>query len=169
MDRKIYYIPLVCLLSLSTLTVQGQGKKGKSDTSSANDETIIKSVIEKETKAFFEIDQKGWQSYWAHTPYAFWSFADTTDVNSFSGWADISNGFNNYFQTSKPSTAKIERDWHHIIIHGNFAYVRFTQRVTDDSFRAPQAEMRVMEKINGTWKIVCVSVIAIQKENEPVR
>ena len=49
----------------------------------AKDIAAIKEVIEKETKAFFEIDHDTWQAQWAHKPYAFWSFADTTDVNFF--------------------------------------------------------------------------------------
>ena len=144
-----------------------QNKKSKPTT---NDEDQIKALIERETKAFFEIDQQGWESSWAHVPYAFWSFADTTDVNSFSGWEQISKGFNAYFLTSKPSAAKIERDWLFIKIHGDFAYVRFTQLVKDDNIRRPQqAEVRVLERINGLWKIVCVTVIAIQKDNVPIR
>lgn len=170
MTKKTSSLLVTLFLILTILSVDAQSKKSKSsEASSPNDEAIIKSIIEKETKAFFEIDQKTWVSLWAHVPYAFWSFADTTDVNSFSGWEEINAGFDNYFKTSKPSTAKIARDWHHIKIHGNFAYIRFTQRVTDDSIRPAQAELRIMEKINGDWKIVCVNVIAIQKNNEPIR
>ena len=162
---------LLFLLTLFfSLAIQAQNKKSKSQVpDTGNDEAAIKAVIEKETKAFFEIDQKTWAGLWAHEPYVFWSFADTTDVNSFSGWTEINKGFENYFKTSKPSTANISRDWHHIKIEGKMAYIRFTQQVTDDSDRPQQAEVRVMEKINGEWKIVCVSVIAIQKDNEPVR
>ncbi|MBL7843360.1 MAG: hypothetical protein KF846_03440 [Cyclobacteriaceae bacterium] len=167
---KLAIHTLIFLLTLSCIGLFAQNKKNKPQTApSGNDETSIKAIIEKETKAFFEIDQKTWASLWVHEPYAFWSFADTTDVNSFSGWEDINKGFNNYFKTSKPSTANIKRDWLHIKVQGNMAYIRFTQQVTDDSNRPPQAEVRVMEKVNGEWKIVCVSVIAIQKDNEPVR
>ena len=132
-----------------------------------NDVEAIKSLIEKETTAFFEIDYETWASSWAHTPYAFWSFADTTDVNSFSGWENINAGFREYFQTAKPSKAKIQRSWHDIKVFGNGAYARFTQQVSDNTVRQPQAEIRVLEKINGAWKIVCVNVIAIEKENQP--
>jgi hypothetical protein len=162
-------VTLLLLIMLMTTVAFSQKKKDKPSSSAANDEEVIKSIIEQETKAFFEIDEKGWSSLWAHEPYAFWSFADTTDVNSFSGWKEISEGFASYFKTSKPSTAKIIRDWHHINIMGNMAYIRFTQHVSDDSIRPPQAEVRVMEKINGAWKIVCVNVIALQKDNIPVR
>jgi hypothetical protein len=160
---------LMFILLITGGAVHGQKKPKEKAPTQQQEEAMIKEVIEKETKAFFEIDQKTWADLWVHEPYAFWSFADTTDVNSFSGWDEIYKGFNNYFKTSKPSTAKITRTWHHIRIAGNFAYIRFTQEVSDNTGRPPQAEVRVMEKVNGQWKIVCVSVIAVQKENEPVR
>jgi hypothetical protein len=155
------YPVLVFLLIFGLFSIATAQKK--------NDTAAIKALIEKETKAFFEIDFKSWADSWAQTPYAFWSFADTTDVNSFSGWENISNGFSEYFRTAKPSKANIERNWLDIKIFGNGAYARFTQHVKDNTARAPQAEVRVLEKINGQWKIVCVTVIAIEKDNEPRR
>ena len=134
-----------------------------------NDKEAIKALIERETKAFFEIDYNTWAESWAKTPYAFWSFADTTDVNSFSGWNKIDAGFRTYFNNSKPSKAQIQRTWLEIKIYGNGAYARFTQHVKDNTLRSPQEEVRVLEKIKGKWKIVCVSVIAIEKDNQARR
>jgi len=153
----------VGVLMILTISVNAQKKGGEVE--------AIKALIERETKAFFEIDRKTWADSWAHVPYAFWSFADTTDVNSFSGWEQIEKGFADYFRTAKPSTAKIERSWLglEVKVYGNGAYVRFNQHVKDDSRRPPQAEIRILEKINGQWKIVCVSVIALEKDNEPRR
>lgn len=153
----------VGVLMILTISVNAQKKGG--------DVEAIKALIERETKAFFEIDHKTWADSWAHVPYAFWSFADTTDVNSFSGWEQIEKGFADYFRTAKPSTAKIERSWLglEVKVYGNGAYVRFNQHVKDDSRRPPQAEIRILEKISGQWKIVCVSVIALEKDNEPRR
>ena len=156
--KTIAKIVCVCMLVCFVASVEAQKN---------NDVEAIKSLIEKETLAFFEIDYQTWSSSWAHTPYAFWSFADTTDVNSFSGWDGINAGFKEYFMTAKPSKAKIERTWHDVKIYGNGAYARFTQQVRDNTLRPPQAEVRVLEKINGAWKIVCVNVIAVQKDNEP--
>jgi hypothetical protein len=138
-------------------------------TAQKNDIVAIKQVVENETKAFFEIDYKTWAENWAHVPHAFWSFADTTDVNSFSGWEAINNGFADYFKRAKPSKAKIDRTWLSVSVYGNGAYARFTQHVHDDTKRNPQAEVRVLEKIKGQWKIVCVSVISVEKDNEPKR
>jgi hypothetical protein len=152
---RIFCVCILVCISISTIAQKN------------NDIDAIKALIEKETTAFFEIDYNTWSSSWSQTPYAFWSFADTTDVNSFSGWENINAGFTEYFQTAKPSKAKIERTWHDIKVFGNGAYARFTQRVHDNTLRPPQAEVRVLEKIKGAWKIVCVNVIAIQKDNEP--
>lgn len=152
---KIFSVCLLVCLGISTLAQKN------------NEVEEIKTVIEKETTAFFNIDYKTWADTWSHTPYAFWSFADTTDVNSFSGWDSIHKGFTEYFQTAKPSKAKIERTWLDIKVYGNAAYARFTQRVRDNTLRPPQAEIRVLEKVKGSWKIVCVNVIAIEKDNEP--
>lgn len=153
----------IAVLMCLTFSVQAQKKN--------SDIEAIKSLIQRETKAFFEIDYDTWANSWVHTPYAFWSFADTTDVNSFSGWNQIESGFAEYFRTSKASTAKIEREWLglDVQIFGNGAYVRFNQHVKDDTMRPPQAEVRVLEKVKGEWKIVCVSVIALEKENQPRR
>ena len=129
----------------------------------SRDIQAVKAVIEKETKAFFEINQKAWEDSWAHVPYAYWSFADTTDVNYFAGWENIRQGFADYFRTSRPSTATIERQWLDVKINGTMAYVRFTQRIQDNVRRDHQAEVRVLEKINGAWKIIHVGVIAVQK------
>lgn len=155
------YLTLLLLIFSTVLPVQAQKKN--------SDEEAIKALLERETKAFFEIDYKTWSESWSHVPHAFWSFADTTDVNSFSGWENIEKGFSEYFKTSKPSKAKIERSDFHITIYGNSAYVRYKQQVNDDSIRPPQEEVRVLEKVKGQWKIVCVNVIALEKNNHPKR
>ena len=159
-STKICGIAILLCLAFS---VQAQKKN--------NDVEAIKALIQRETKAFFEVDYNTWADSWVHAPYAFWSFADTTDVNSFSGWDQIQNGFSEYFKTSKPSTAKIDREWLglDVKIYGNGAYVRFNQFVKDGTNRPGQAEVRVLEKVKGEWKIVCVSVIALEKENQPRR
>jgi hypothetical protein len=154
--RSIIFIVFVLFLSFQSFAQK-------------NDVDAIKAVIERETKAFFEIDSKSWSDSWLHAPYTFWSFADTTDVNSFSGWPNIEKGFADYFKNSKPSNAKIDRTWIDIKIYGNGAYARFTQKVNDNTNRPAQAEVRVLEKVKGQWKIVCVSVIALEKDNEPRR
>jgi hypothetical protein len=61
------------------LTISALGQK-------INDEDAIKAVIERETKAYFNIDYQNWMKSWAHVPYAYWSYADTAGINYFEGW-----------------------------------------------------------------------------------
>jgi hypothetical protein len=158
MKKSKVLLTLAILVLLFPETPAQEKKKKPADVD------LVKAAIDTESRAFFQIDQKTWADCWAHTPYAYWSFADTTDVNFFEGWDAINKGFAEYFKTSKPSKAKMERNWQDVRIYGNSAYARFTQKVQDDVGRDEQAEVRVLEKIDGRWKIVHVGVIAKQKK-----
>ena len=150
MKKRILFPLIVIFFSTEIVVAQKDSK----------DITAIKQVIEKETKAFFEIDYSTWQAQWVHAPYSFWSFSDTTDVNYFSGWEEINKGFEQYFKTSKPTSANIERTWQSIEVFGNAAFARFTQKISEEDItRAPQAEVRFLIKEKGAWKIANVTVI----------
>lgn len=158
--KKVIIFLIVAFFGCNAISASAQGSK---KSKSSNDVELVKAAIDKESKAFFQIDYKTWADCWAHVPYAYWSFADTTDVNFFEGWESINKGFSEYFQTHKPSTAKMERKWLDVKVFGNSAYARFTQKVEDNVGRDEQAEVRVLERLNGQWKIVHVGVIAKQK------
>ena len=160
---SIIFVIALLTLVLTTFFALGQKKKKQSTPSPQNEIELVKDAIDKETKAFFEIDYTTWVESWVHAPYVYWSFADTTDVNFFEGWEAIDKGFADYFRTAKPSTAKMERSWKDVRVYGNAAYARFTQKIQDDLGRDEQEEVRVLEKQNGQWKIIHVGVIAKQK------
>jgi hypothetical protein len=142
----------VCLL----LVVSAMAQK-------TNEIDAIKAAIEKETKAFFEIDYKTWLDSWVHTPYAYWSMADSTRIYHFEGWRAIEIGFTDYFITQKPSNAKVERTWMEIRVYGDGAFARFKQRVTSaEGVRGnEQTEIRILEKDKkeNKWKIALVGVL----------
>lgn len=126
------------------------------------DEDAIKAVIERETKAYFNIDYDNWMDSWSHVPYAYWSYADTTGITYHEGWKAIEIGFNDYFVTSKPGTIEIEREWEDLRIYKDGAYARYKQTVITDGVRGPvQTEIRVLEKDpkEKKWKIVLVGVL----------
>jgi len=114
-----------------------------------------------------ETDYKGWMDCWVHAPYAYWSFADTTGVNTYEGWKAIEIGFTDYFVTSKPSTAKVDRRWHEIRVYGNGAYARFVQISTNEGQTVEEDELRILEKQSNQWKIVLVGVMKSMKRNTP--
>jgi len=76
------------------------------------------------------------------------------------GWEAIHKSFDQYFLTQKPSPAKLTDQWIEIRIYGNGAYARFIQRISDEIDVEETSQVRVLEKKDGKWKIVCVSVVA---------
>jgi hypothetical protein len=145
---RIFIISLSWLMCASLATAQDDKEK-----------MAIKAAIEKETTAFFQTDYKTWIDCWAHVPYAYWSVSDTSGFNTYEGWKAIEIGFTDYFVTSKPSTAKIERKWHDIRVYGTGAYARFVQYTTDEGATVVEDELRILENQNNQWKIVLVGVM----------
>ncbi len=145
----------------------------------AQDEKAIKAAIEKETTAFFNLDKKGWEESWHQVPYAYWSYSDSTGTSFIEGWDAVKKSFADYFKTqvssrpidvahqanNKPIT--VDRKWKEIRIYGTGAFVRYDQKVKDDLiYRDETSQIRILEKKDGKWKIVCVGAIASYPPNE---
>jgi hypothetical protein len=125
-----------------------------------NDLAAIKSVIAKETQSFFSVDRKSWEDCWWNVPYAYWSYSDSTSTSYIEGWDGLNKTFDSYFKTAKPSKAEIINEWIDIRVYGNGAYVRFVQKVKDEIEHDETSQVRVLEKKDGKWKVVCVDAIA---------
>lgn len=127
-----------------------------------SDEDAIKAVIERETKAYFDIDYDLWMDSWSHVPYAYWSYADTAGINDYRGWKAIETGFADYFVTTKPTDIEVVRHWEDLRIYKDGAYARFRQTVITNGVAGPeQTEIRVLEKDrkDKAWKIILVGVL----------
>ena len=153
--RQIFSVSL-CWLMCSTLVIAQDDKE----------KTAIKTIIEKETRAYLATDNKAWNDCWVHAPYAFWSSADSTGYNNYSGWKAIEIGFGDYFLTTKPRNAKLENRYNDIRVYGNGAYARFVQVVTEDGVVKEEDEIRILEKQNGQWKLVLVGVMQQKQKNK---
>ena len=127
----------------------------------------IKSVITKETSSFFNVDRERWSETWMQTPYAYWSFADSSASSFLDGWETIDKTFDEYFRTQKPSQAQITDAWIEVRVYGNGAYARFIQTLKDGIDTEVTSQIRVLEKKNGKWKVVCVGVTAKYPRKSP--
>jgi len=155
------YFFIVCLCILAALTASAQDSK---------EVAAIKSVLEKETQSFFNVNRKDWEDTWMKVPYAYWSYSDSTGTSYIEGWDNISKSFDDYFKTqvsSRPidvahqkAKIDIERKWHEIRVYGTGAYVHYTQKVKDNIAHDETSQIRVLEKKDGKWKVICVGVIA---------
>jgi hypothetical protein len=146
------------------------------DKTAEKEKTAIRKVIEAETEAFVNVDRKGWEAAWADVPYACWSYADSTGTTFVEGWKSISRFFDAYFKTAQPSRTidvakaggkvQVNREWKEIRVYGTGAFTRHTQRVSNGSINMDEtSHVRVLEKKDGQWKIVCVMVIATYPED----
>lgn len=131
-----------------------------------SDVDAIKEVIGLETRAHLNVDYRTWAEQWWHVPYAYWSYSDSTHTTFIHGWNDMVKSFDQYFKTNKPSNAKITNDWIEVRVYGTGAYARFVQRVDDNIDRDETSQVRVLEKKDGKWKIVCVGAIAMYPQKK---
>ncbi|WP_138483189.1 hypothetical protein [Dyadobacter bucti] len=129
-----------------------------------NEKKAINATIENETKSFFARDYNAWKANYAQTDYAFqaWSNNDGT-FDSNVGWDDINKQIGKYIADNPEPVSS-----HPIVERKNMKYKFFGDDVaylTWDQFNSDKMEknfhhskeVRLMEKINGEWKIVCVS------------
>lgn len=129
--------------------------------SAQNDKEAIKTVIEQETTAFMNVDYKNWSAMWLQVPYALWSYSDSTGTSFIEGWETLNKTYGDYFQNAKPSKAVIVNEWIEIRVYQNGAYAHFRQKAVDELDQDETSQVRILEKKDGKWKVVCVGAIAI--------
>jgi hypothetical protein len=149
-------------------------------TVAAQDEkAAIKAIIEKETQSFFNSDRKEWEDTWVHAPYVYWSYSDSTGTSFIEGWDALTSNFDDYFRTQvsnrsidvahQSTKLQIDRVWKEFRVYGNGAFVHYIQKVKDNGIDRDQtSQVRILEKKDGKWKIVCVGAIASYPADEIV-
>ncbi len=128
-----------------------------------NDIAAIKEVIAKETESFMAVNKQGWADCWLKAPYVYWSYSDSTSTSFVEGWdgpKGFEKTFETYFKTAKPSKATITNNWLDIKVYGNGAYARFVQVVKAEIDHDETSQVRVLEKKDGQWKVICVGAVA---------
>ena len=136
-----------------------------------NETEAIKQAIELETSSFLKVDEQNWEGSWAQTPYAYWSYSDSSGTSFIEGWDNINKNFDGYFKTQVASRnidvahpdmeLVVERDWKEFRVYGNGAFVQYTQRVKDNQInRDETSQIRVLEKKAGKWLVTYVGIIA---------
>lgn len=135
------------------------------DAAMQKEKDAILATIEKETKSFFARDYKTWSSTYAQTDYAFqaWGNSDGT-FDASVGWSGINSTVGKYIQENPEAQSSshpiVERKNIQYKFYGKDAcyltWDQFNSNKEGDNFHHSK-EVRVMEKINGEWKIVCVA------------
>jgi len=113
----------------------------------------ILETLNNETKAAFQRDYESWTEKWVHDSNITKVYLDFPE-NTFSeslGWSEISQ-FVKVFIEEHPEPEPLPELLSDIEVrlYGNGAWVTYEQQ---DSLRGLKRETRLMEKVNGVWKI----------------
>jgi hypothetical protein len=165
------YPPNYTAMKFSLILVMFMFLSGCGIPNSQNEMEAIKQAIEQETASFYKVEKKNWDDSWVHSPYAYWSYSDSTGTSFLEGWENINKNFDGYFKTQVSNrnidvahpedSLIIERNWKEIRIYDGGAYVQYTQRVKDSQIaRDETSQIRILEKQAGKWLITYVGIIA---------
>ncbi|WP_298539387.1 hypothetical protein [uncultured Aquimarina sp.] len=118
-----------------------------------NEKKAILETLNNETKAAFQRNYKEWKDKWVHDPNITKTYIDFVD-NTFSesvGWNEISQ-FVKTFIEEHPEPEPLPKllDKIDVRLYGKGAWVTYEQQ---DSLRGLKRETRLMEKVDGKWKI----------------
>jgi hypothetical protein len=142
------------------------------------DEEDIKKLIVNETEMWLDQKHDAWAESFIHEPYLTWSATNSGepgDVLTMRGWEALNEYMNAWFKndmsalTKEWRKAKTTRDQWQIQIRGNVAYVSYNQHSENDEkkTKSDSTETRVLEKINGKWKITMQTTLADFKDATP--
>lgn len=150
-STKLYIAMKMMLLGLLLLA-------GVSISQAQPDENAIKQVLRNETEGFFKRDKEQWSNAWAHVPYI--NFAANLYGGDFmlvKGWVNLEKQFANQFKSSKVTDkVTVQNDNYTIHKNGEMAFVTYDQTLVDSHGKTTSKETRVLEKLNGQWKIINV-------------
>jgi len=119
----------------------------------------ILQALNDETKAAFNRDYLAWKEKWVHEKYVtktYMNFADDTMSESL-GWEEINSFVKTYIE-EHPEPAPLPKlvDKIELRLYENGAWVSYEQ---NDPERGLKRETRLMEKVNGQWKIAGMQTI----------
>ena len=117
------------------------------------EKAAILNTLNSETEAAFSRDYEAWQGKWVHDPNMtkiYINFADSTFSESV-GWSKIGQFVKDYFVAHpEPEPVPELVDDIDVRLYGTGAWVTYEQ---SDSLRGLKRETRLMEKVEGKWKI----------------
>ena len=127
---------------------------GQSGNFTAEEEAIMNTIAQ-ETRGWWERDFDKWSDAWAHKDYVYWSGTTNVMHVEVEGWKALKKyARENFEKFPEPNQTPVDREAWKFRIYGYAAWVRFTQ-ISDGVSK----ETRILEKINGKWKIVHVGWI----------
>lgn len=128
-------------------------------TDEAAQKAAILKALNEETIAAFSRDYDGWTTYWVQQPYVtktYMNFADGTQTETL-GWAEVNQFIVDYFaEHPEPDPLPEPLTDIDVRLYGTGAWVSYEQ---EDPARGRKRETRLMELVEGRWKIAGMGTI----------
>ena len=168
------HVTLILSLLTTLLTVtscQEATNQSPPDTTSPavnseQEKAAILATINRETEAAFRRDYEGWKDYWVHEPYVAKTYMEMPDssLSETLGWEAIDEFVRTYIEEHpEPDPVPTLVDDINVQLYGEGAWVSFEQ---NDSVRGLKRETRLMEKVDGQWKIAGMHTTIYGSESE---
>jgi Domain of unknown function (DUF4440) len=152
--------------------------KGLMPPSVLSEEEAIKKLINDEREAWVERDFNKWAEGWVKAPYITWTVTnggEPGDVLTYRGWDSLSAYMSATLAKYPPAFTTAMRksvvtcDQWNIQIRGNLAYVVYNQHAenAEKQTKSDSTETRVLEKVNGVWKLTLQSTLVDFKDATP--
>lgn len=113
----------------------------------------ILDILNGETAAAFNRNYDAWKDHWVHADYvtkSYINFSDSTMTETL-GWDEINNFVKTYIESHpEPDPLPTPLSEIDVRLYQNGAWVSYEQ---NDPNRGLKRETRLMEKVNGQWKI----------------
>lgn len=126
-----------------------------------SDEEAVKQTCENETKYFHEADVKNWDSQWgesAHSEYHS-QYLKELIKTPFAKGEMLVRMKSNVAKTIKPDGLVSKVTDFEARINGNMAWATYTQEdFKGETSDGKSRQLRILEKVNGSWKIVCLAI-----------
>lgn len=132
---------------------ESENDKPVNSVTGEQEKAAILETINNETKAAFSRDYEGWKAKWVHEPFVtktYINFPDSSFTETL-GWEEVNAFVRDYIEAHPnpdplpPLLKDID-----VRLYGSGAWVTYEQL---DSLRGKKREIRLMEKVNGQWKI----------------
>ena len=142
------------------------------------DEEDIKKVMSSNTEYWLDGNLEAWSEGFIHEPYLTWSVTnggEPGDVITTRGWEALKTFMTGWFASDKSALVKEWRkskdtsdNWL-IQIRSNTAYVSFNVHSENEEkkTKSDKTEIRVLEKINGNWKVAVSTTLVDFKDATP--
>ncbi|MFK7934701.1 MAG: nuclear transport factor 2 family protein [Saprospiraceae bacterium] len=152
--RILSFIILIAITTFRCAPVTEPDKNSTMPTTDlATEKAAILAILNGETKAAFTRDYAAWQTHWVHTTAVtktYINFADSSMTETL-GWEKVDDFVRTYIEEHpEPDPLPAPLMDIDVRLYGTGAWVSYEQ---NDPARGKKRETRLMEKVDGKWKI----------------